>query len=123
MIKTICLMLIMSVMSIPVLAGNSFILDSLDEAKILSKKTNKPVLLIFGADYCDYCLRLKKDLLLADGVEHIICYIDIKDHSDLRDQYNVDIVPDSRIIFDNKEISKFKGYSHKKYFKWLHNAK
>lgn len=104
-------------------SNDTFILDSFDEAKVLAQETSKPVLIVFGADYCAYCLKLKQDLLLSKDIEHIVCYVDIQDHTDLKDKYNVGVIPDSRVIINNKEVGSFKGYSPQKYFTWLNNAK
>lgn len=105
------------------LAKDSFILSSLDEAMVLSQSTNKPVLLIFGADYCRYCISLKENILnleLSPEInKYIICYIDIKIHSDLKKQYSVSTIPDSRIIIDNKQQKSIIGYNRQKYISWL----
>lgn len=108
-------------------ADNTFILDSIEDAQSLSEKTKQPVLLIFGADYCEYCVRLKQDIILGNlssGIDqYIICYINLTKNSDLIKEYNISNMPDSRIIKSNKEISSFKGYSKTKYLAWLKNDK
>lgn len=102
------------------------ILSSLDNAKILSKETGKPILLIFGEDYCMYCVKLKNDLLSLnlspETDDYIVCYIDIKKHPGLKRQYGVSVIPDSRIIKDGVQIQSNKGYSVQRYRTWLKNA-
>lgn len=109
------------------LSRDGFILNSLEEAKTLSRITEKPLLLIFGADYCVYCSSLKADILLhklsPEADDYIVCYIDIKNMPNMKHEYGVSIIPDSRIFLDNVEISSSKGYNIKKYRSWLKNVK
>jgi thioredoxin-related protein len=106
-------------------ANDSFILDSIEETKRLSKLTNKPALIIFGADYCKFCNSLKEDILnneLSPIVDnYIICYIDIKSSPELKIEYNISMIPDSRILLNNQELSSKKGYSKESYKLWLEN--
>ena len=109
------------------LSRDGFILDSLSEARLLSKRTNRPVLLIFGAEYCTYCSPLKSDILShklsPEADNYIVCYIDIKNMPNTKDEYGVSIIPDSRIYLDDMEVSSLKGYGIKKYRSWLQNVK
>lgn len=104
-------------------ANDSFILNSIEETKRLSKLTNKPALIIFGADYCKFCNSLKEDILNnklgPDINNYIMCYVDVKENPDLKIKYNVSMIPDSRMFIDNKEISRIKGYNIENYKKWL----
>jgi thioredoxin-related protein len=108
-------------------AKDSFILGSLSEAKTLAKSTNKPLLIIFGADYCRYCNDLKQDILsyeLSPEVNpYIICYLDISQDTELKTKYNISVLPDSRIFVKDQQKSKNTGYSIKQYKTWLNNAK
>lgn len=106
-------------------ANDSFILNSIEETKRLSKLTNKPALIIFGADYCKFCNSLKEDILnneLSPIVDnYIICYIDIKSSPELKKEYHISMIPDSRILLNNQELSRKKGYSKESYKLWLEN--
>jgi thioredoxin-related protein len=106
-------------------ANDGFILSSIEETQKLSKLTNRPALIIFGADYCKFCNVLKQDILnhqLSPAVDkYIICYVDIKENSALKDKYGISIIPDSRIFVNSKEAHKTKGYSKDIYIKWLNN--
>lgn len=125
MVKIIYLLFFLAVLVTTVSANDSFILDSIEEAQRLSKLTNKPALIIFGADYCKFCNSLKDDILnkkLSPTIDrYIICYIDIKLNPELKDQYGVNMIPDSRIFSNTKEIRRVKGYSKNNYLKWLNN--
>lgn len=104
-----------------------FILDSLDEAKQLSKSTQQPILVIFGSENCSFCTQLKNDISngqLTTALDpYIICYIDLKENEKYKTEYRVSIIPDSRILSKNKETSKATGYTKEKYIEWLKNAK
>lgn len=106
-------------------ANDSFILNSIEETKRLSKLTNKPALIIFGADYCKFCNSLKEDILnneLSPIIDkYIICYIDIKSSPELKTKYHISMIPDSRILLKNQELSSKKGYSKESYKLWLEN--
>lgn len=106
-------------------ANDGFILHSLDEAQQLSLTTDKPILLIFGADYCNYCHKLKQDILNTniDSHEYIICYIDLDKNIQYRESYQISILPDSRIFDHKKEITRLQGYQKETYKKWLKNAR
>ena len=106
--------------------ADSFILNSLPEAQKLSQQTQQPILLIFGSESCNFCSFLKNDLdsVLKKDVENfIVCYLDIKSDPELKKQYNVTLIPDSRIISNDKTVFSIKGYNQKNYKKWLENAK
>lgn len=125
MIKIIYLIFFLSVLLTIASANEKFLLSSLDEALILSNDTKKPILLIFGAEYCVHCGRLKHDVLSKDFEnfidKYIVCYVDIQTNSDLKKKYGVSVVPDSRIIKSDQTISSIVGYSKNAYQKWLQN--
>ena len=122
--KTI-LSIIFSLVSCAVLA-DGFILGSLAEANKLAESTGKPVLLILGTKSCPHCEFLKNDLLkskISSADKFIICYLGLDKNKDLKKQYSVSMIPDSRILKNNKEISSIEGYNRTKYEKWLQDAK
>jgi thioredoxin-related protein len=106
--------------------SDGFVLNSLIEAQTISEATKKPILLIFGADSCRFCSLLKNDLdstLKKDIDNFIVCYLDLKIDPALKEKYNVTLIPDSRIIQDDKTISIIKGYKTQDYKQWLKNVK
>jgi|688.fasta_scaffold139653_3 thiol-disulfide isomerase/thioredoxin len=125
MLKTICFTFCLLLFSTTIIANDGFILSSMEETQKLSKLTNKPALVIFGADYCKFCQILKQDILtnqLSPSInEYIICYIDVKDNLNLKNKYKISSIPDSRIFIDNEQVSKTTGYSKDTYKKWLNN--
>jgi len=125
MIRIIFAVLLSFIINSSLIATEDFILNSIEEAKTLSKITEKPILLIFGAEYCSYCGSLKTNILNLDLSpeinQYIVCYIDIKICVDLKKQYNVSAIPDSRIIINNQQKRSLIGYNQKKYRNWLKN--
>ena len=103
--------------------GDSFILYSVSEATALSEKTKQPILLIFGSENCIYCKSLEQDLTngqLTKAIDpYIICYLDLNKDAKLKEDYKINIVPDSRIIDKNIQKTKIVGYNKENYIKWL----
>lgn len=99
------------------------IVNSLEDAVALSESTKMPVLLIFGAEWCGYCKNLKKDIetgvMNKELENYIICYIDVDKHKDIKKEFKVSSIPDSRIIVDKKETAIKKGYVKDQYKKWI----
>ena len=101
------------------------IVDDLQVAQSLSESTGQPLVLIFGAKSCAFCGLLKKDiqdgyfLMQLDG--KIVCYIDVTKEKELRENYGIKSLPDTRYIVDGKQRAYMIGYDRKKYEKWLSN--
>jgi thioredoxin-related protein len=108
-------------------AKDSFIITSLDEATRLSEQTKQPILLIFGADYCKFCDNLKTDInnrQLNEVIDNlIICYIDVDKNTELKHQYKVKAIPDSRLIKKKIQLINIVGYSKQNYIDKLKNVK
>lgn len=109
---------------VPVLESN--IVYDLSEAQKLSKQYKKNIILVFGAEWCDYCKELKK-VINSKSIEafnnYIICIINIEEkNQDLVKQYEIKRLPTSILLNDNlKEWSRKIGYQQKEYELWLKN--
>lgn len=105
------------------LADNPVFVSSLEDSVALGESSSKPILIVFGAKWCIYCNKLKEDisnnLFNQELKDYIICYVDIDDRKDLKKEYNVTTIPDSRILKNKIEKSKLVGYIKPKYKKWL----
>jgi thioredoxin-related protein len=102
--------------------AEGFIIESLPEAQKLAEKTNRPILVIFGAEYCTYCHKLKRDILLGgipESDKYIVCYIDIEKDEEIKKKYRIKTIPESRIFDKDKEKGKIIGYMPKRYREWL----
>ena len=61
-----------------------YVAKNIDDAKSKSKELKKDILVIFGADWCGYCHKLKDETLTDGGVkvmmtQFIVLYINIDD--------------------------------------------
>jgi len=62
----------------------------------------KPVIVVFGADYCPTCINYKpyvKEIANLFGDEVIVKYIDTVEHEPIRKEYNIELIP-STLLFD-----------------------
>jgi thioredoxin 1 len=99
-------------------------IDNLPNAIIESEVSNKPVLVIFGADWCKYCKLLKSDLpsFYKELDNFIICQVDYDENTDLVKEYNVTILPDYFVLDHKIETKRKKGYNRKEFLEWLKNG-
>lgn len=119
--KILSLMLmIISLVSCSYASEPSIMVDSYDEAVVLSKETALPILLIFTSDNCPSCISLKSDMPETENI--IICFVDMKrkNRSIIR-EFDVKSIPDSVLIDKNgKTIKRLVGFKDKKtYGEWL----
>lgn len=71
------------------------------------KKEGKPMIIVFGADYCPMCISYKpyiKELNRIYGEEIVIKYIDVVEHESIRKEYNIELVPSTIFYYANGEI-------------------
>jgi thioredoxin-related protein len=105
----------------------NYIVDSLPEAQQISSQTQQPILVIFGSDSCVFCDKLKTDINNQTLIEYIdpyiVCYVDLNEYPQYKGEYKITIIPDSRILSNNKMVSKAQGYSKDKYIDWLKSLK
>ncbi len=88
---------------------------SYDEALKIAKEEDKNVYVLFGADYCSWCIKQKNVLssnLVSNGLSnYVVCYVDILKEKDLASKYKIKSVPVNMIIDDNENVLKTKvGY-------------
>ena len=68
------------------------------------KQENKPLIVVFGADYCPTCINYKpyiKEMAELYGDQVDIKYVDTVDCEDIRDDYNIEFIP-STLFFDKE---------------------
>lgn len=96
------------------------------EAMEMSQNTGKPIFLYFGAKWCGYCQKMKREVLADNLVNNslknfIILKIDIDKDPDLAQKYKVKTIP-HYLIVDKQEviIKENVGYNSKNEFlNWL----
>lgn len=121
------LLLLLTILSSISLADSPVFTNSLNKAKALSKQSQKSIILIFASSSCKYCDMLKNEInsgnldkLLSDKV---ICYVDINEYPELKESYNVNMIPDSRFLNKEIEKSRLRGYEKNKYVQWLESLR
>lgn len=90
-------------------------IDDISVAEQEAKETDKKLLLIFGADWCKYCVVLKNDLdKQLDTVTeyYVVCHVDYDTNKELVRKYRVNGgIPYSVVINKDGSIKTKLGYS------------
>lgn len=90
--------------------------ENLETAVSSSKRSGKPVLVDFYADWCGPCKRQKKEVLAnpeyADLMSRFeLVGINVDNHGELAEKYGVQGIPDVRILnSDGKQVERYVGY-------------
>jgi thioredoxin-related protein len=97
------------------------ITTNLVDAIALSEQSNQKILVIFTANWCEYCNEMKNDLQNCQELQGmIVCFVNIDKYPELKQEYRVRSIPDYFILKNKMEIKRQKGYRDKKEFiRWL----
>jgi thiol-disulfide isomerase/thioredoxin len=79
-------------------------------------------LLIVGADWCVYCVKMQKYIENNPDIvkNYTVEYINIDEYPDLKDSLKIESYPTSFIFDDNKQIlDKLKGFEPNKFNRWI----
>lgn len=77
--------------------------QTIEDINVL-KQENKPLIVVFGADYCPTCINYKpyiKEMAELYSEQVDIKYVDTVDCEDIRDDYNIEFIP-STLFFDKE---------------------
>jgi thiol-disulfide isomerase/thioredoxin len=85
-------------------------------------RTEGKVLFVFGAEWCQYCVSLKKYLKASAPDGCVVCVVDVDDHKHLKSMYSVRTLPTSIIVERGKEVSRKVGFSKDDYGAWLNRS-
>jgi len=86
--------------------------------KAISHK-DKKVLIVFGADWCVYCVKLKTNLASKNLKDFVICEVNVDQREDLKKLYKVKSLPTVLILKNKKELSRMEGYDKNKFDQFL----
>ena len=124
MLKNI-LFILMIILSSQAIAGPPIFVDSYEQSQKISKDLDMDVLIIFSADWCKYCDKLKKDISNNLGLfnDQIIYIVDHDNNSKLVKAFKVKRLHQSFRIKKNVAIKKLTGYQDiNKYIEWYKNG-
>jgi thioredoxin-related protein len=104
-----------------IILDTNIIYDDIDKAEALSKIHTRNLIIVFGADWCPYCVDLKKDAkAIKEFDKYIVCFINTDKNKNLSRKFRVRNLPTSVIIDKSgKEKSRKTGYKNKDYVKWI----
>lgn len=88
--------------------------ESYQDAKTITQDMQMPMIVIFSASWCKFCIKIKEDIVNNMNMfeDTVICIIDIEQHQDLAKKFRVKKIP-KMIIFNDKgkEIDNIIGYT------------
>ena len=122
MIRTISVFIFLLMLSSQVVAKPPVFVDSIERGSSLSETLKQDILVIFGAEWCGACVKLKREIYADNDIldNLIVYYVDYDKNKSLAKKYNIRSLPTSVIIQNGKEIGRRVGYSDKKqYSDWL----
>lgn len=96
--------------------------DNYSHALKLTQDLDIPILLIFGADWCAYCVKQKRELWANVGIldDIIILSINIDNDPDTAKIYGIRKIPTTVFLKSGNEKDRKNGYSNLADFKkWL----
>lgn len=97
--------------------------DEYDKSIELAKTHKRKVILIFGADWCPYCVKLKKEVKsIKEFGKYIVCFLntDNKNNQSLLNKFKPRNLPTSVLIdIKAKEFARKIGYKNREYVSWL----
>jgi thiol-disulfide isomerase/thioredoxin len=79
----------------------------------------KQKLLIFSAEWCPACKKLKKELNDLNLKDFEIEIMDADKNKELKQKFKIKYLPTSIILIEEKEMSREIGYDRLKYQKWI----
>ena len=98
-------------------SSDPIFVDDYKEALKISK--DKPLLVIFGTEWCGYCVKLKKEIKDFDLTNYVICIVDADEEKDLAKEFKVNSYPTSFILKNEIIKDKKTGYRKSEYSNWI----
>lgn len=105
---------------------SNFIYDDLEKSQALAKFHKRKVIIVFGAEWCPYCKKIKQDSKSIKPFDkYIVCFLDTDNRSANQksiNKYRPRSLPTSILVDkEGKELSRKIGYRNKDYIKWLNS--
>jgi thioredoxin-like negative regulator of GroEL len=80
---------------------------------------SKNAVVIFGADWCGSCIKLKNEIKEINFDDYAVCVLDAEKEKNFSNQYKIRSYPTSIILKNGKEHSRKTGYKKSDYEIWL----
>ena len=110
----LCVVFVLFMHSTPAVphTENKVLWDNIPSAMEHAKQSSKMCILIFGADWCSYCIKLKNQVLKDPNLTNdaVICYIDIDDQPEMAKKYNATTLPKTLYFLNGKDVKTIVGY-------------
>lgn len=87
--------------------------ENYKEALKVSHDLDQQLVIVFSADWCGYCVKLKKAISnnLDKFEDTTICIVDVDKHPDIAAKYKVSKIPDTIFLDKNgKQLDRKAGY-------------
>lgn len=98
----------------------AIVYNDIDKAKNIAKHYNKKLILVFSADWCLFCKKLKSDLdHFANQNLYVLCLVDIEQNKSVVQEYKLKTLPTSIVFEHDKETQRTSGYNKNLYINWL----
>ena len=93
---------------------NEITLNPGDDLNQIINSSSKPVLVKFYADWCGVCAKLGPvihSLQEKSNNKFIVVKVNVDDHQELSEEYNISGIPYVVVYKDRKKINDFTGYN------------
>jgi thioredoxin 1 len=110
--KLYLVFLVIFVFSNYVKADPAIIVNSLEDAVVLSESTDYNILIVFGAKWCHYCVKSKEEVHnnISKYENIILLYVDVDSNKQLKKEYDIKLLPTYLLLKDREEIKRKAGY-------------
>jgi thioredoxin 1 len=97
--------------------------EEYEAAVSIANEQDKPILLIFSADWCGYCNKLKTEILVDNTTsDYVVCVLNTDNNKAISKKFRTRSLPTSVIIRKGEESTRKVGYKGKDdYISWLIN--
>jgi len=87
----------------------------------LLKSTKESVIVLFSADFCGPCQRLKPlfKKLGSTAVNSIFIIVDVSDNDDIASEYKINRIPEIKVFKEEKQIDGMMGANEESFKKLI----
>jgi thioredoxin 1 len=104
------------------LANPPIFTTNYNEGIELSQELNHDCIIVFGADWCSYCVKQKKEIWgkLGKFENLVVIQVDIDKNPDIANKFNIKKLPTTIYMKNNKVINTKLGYKNpQEFYAWI----